>query len=147
MAPLFESVRCMLYFGFDYYIVINTPWNLSGVDKLVFDVMITALRLFHVASIAIWLIVFFTKTNNDKSKAMVNGKSSVVDDEKQSKEKEFGDNIELAKKLVSKQVSRGFNVANIVASITFLLAAGIITYVLYFVRIDSCNQLINSIKH
>ena len=87
MAPLFESVRCMLYFGFDYYIVINTPWNLSGVDKLVFDVMITALRLFHVASIAIWLIVFFTKTNNDKSKAMVNGKSSVVDDEKQSKEK------------------------------------------------------------
>lgn len=149
-APLFETARCLLYFPFDYYIAMNTMWEMGSGDKVVFDIFIAGLRLFFLSSAVIWLIRTFTRDDgrdygNVKSNGNANGK---MEESKTTKENgDLSENIELAKKMVAKRQSEGFNLANITAALIFLVVSLTATYVLYFVRLDSCNQLINFLKH
>lgn len=148
-APLFEVTRCLLYFLFDYCIVVNTDWILGRGEKVVLDIMISALRLFYLTSIVIWMIQLFTANDNSNHSKSENRNDSLIEESKKehNEKDDIGNNIELAKKLVSKHVSKRVNAANIIASIIFLTVAFTITYVLYFVRLESCSQLINSFPH
>lgn len=150
-APLFETARCLLYYPIDYYIAVNTPWDMQSGDRMIFNIYITGMRLFFLGSAVIWLIRAFTggdeERNNLPSQVIQNGNGvKGGSEEKTGENGEKGENIELAKKLRAKQSSKGFNLANITASLVFLVASLVVTYVLYFVRLESCNKLINMVE-
>ncbi|KAH9393648.1 hypothetical protein TYRP_021565 [Tyrophagus putrescentiae] len=152
-APLFETARCLLYYPIDYYIAMNTPWDMQAGDRMIFDIYITGMRLFFLASAVIWLIRAFTggdEERNNLPQVIQNGNGVVTSKGEEASKTdnnsgEKGENIELAKKLRAKHSSKGFNLANITASLVFLVASLVVTYVLYFVRLESCNKLINMV--
>lgn len=153
LAPLFEALRCGVYFLFDYYIVVSTPWQISVGERLVFDVLVTGTRVAHLFSIAFWLIRLFTANDgprtveeheqhdrNSKELKLANGGKTELAD---------GDNgnIELAKKIVSRRESHNhFDVQHLVASTLFVTIGFVILGVLYFVKVDSCGQFLNQLR-
>ncbi len=131
----------------------NTPWDMQAGDRMIFDIYITGMRLFFLASAVIWLIRAFTggdEERNNLPQVIQNGNGVVTSKGEEASKTdnnsgEKGENIELAKKLRAKHSSKGFNLANITASLVFLVASLVVTYVLYFVRLESCNKLINMV--
>ena len=112
--------------------------------------MVTGVRLFFLFSIGMWLIRFFT--NNDVRRyCQSNINENCSENDTCGKETDnivnLNENIEMAKKFVtSKKESDTFNLENIVTAIIFLVVTFTITFLLYFLKQDSCNELINSFK-
>lgn len=128
----------------------NTNWEMQSGDRMIFNIYITGMRLFFLTSAVIWIIRAFTDDDDARDNVVHHngngikgGDEMVKSHEKENSEKMDVKNIELAKKLHGKKSAKGFNIANITASLIFLVSALIVTYVLYFIRLESCNQLIN----
>lgn len=137
-----------MYFLFDYYIVISTPWSLDGGQKVVFDVMLTVLRIFYTLSVVFWL--FFCFCGYSCSSPVVGHKAC----ELESNEKCSGENgdtladIDTVKKRISKESSRLISTKNLIASIFFIIFGAIAFEVVYFLNVDECAQLMTeSMKH
>lgn len=150
-APLFEIVRCLVYFLFDYYIVVQTPWQLGAGEQVVFNIMIYLLRTIHVASIALWLVQMLTgETYDDDSDGYQSGSVESINGDIKKEVKngiDLNENIEMSpKSMTRKRESTDLNVYNLVAAALFILVAFIIMYVLYFVKVDSCNQFLNELN-
>jgi len=65
IAPLIESIRCLLFFVFDNYVI--TSWQESTVPshlQYFTNISLTIVRLIHLLSIVIWLIVWLNRTND-----------------------------------------------------------------------------------
>ncbi len=65
IAPLVESSRCLLFFVFDAYII--SSWQKSflplHLQQLTY-ISLTIIRLIHLLSIVIWLLVWLNRTNS-----------------------------------------------------------------------------------
>ncbi|KAJ6220027.1 hypothetical protein RDWZM_005839 [Blomia tropicalis] len=129
-APLFEVVRCILYFPVDYYIAINTAWQIEGVEKMIFNVLMLSLRIFYIVSVSIWLLKMLIKSDHRESMVSLTnstqGKETVsTENGKEANGKvDLNDNIELPKKLVSKPKRSGFKPLNIFVTLSFVFLVG-----------------------
>lgn len=71
VAPLMEAVRCLMFFPFEAYIItswideLNPPAHLLGFLNKSIDII----RLLHVASIVLWLFVWYRNVRRNPTAA------------------------------------------------------------------------------
>ena len=70
-------------------------------------------------------------------------KQNGIHEEKKNGDSLLNDNIELAKAITQKKNGPRLSAYNLIASAAFILVGVIVLDVLYFVRVKSCNQLLN----
>lgn len=145
IAPLVESVRCLLFFPFDALVI--RPWltELSPPSHLgpFISASIDALRLLHVASVVLWLVLWYRTVAaipvNGKLEgslfAPMGDKSTLLKEDKCISACAYSNNINVI------NVRRPWQNALYVLLILFSLTCMWFTFAL---RFEHCNELLKS---
>ena len=146
IAPLMESIRCLLFFVFDSYIIVpwivhlNPPMHLQTFIHISMDII----RVFHIFSIALWIFMWYrtvcriqlsASTNKAEILFASENKATLIKEDKCISAGAYSNNINTINRRSA--LNYGIYAVVIVFSITFMWFA-------FALRFDECNQLMNS---
>ncbi|KAI2805373.1 hypothetical protein BLOT_004369 [Blomia tropicalis] len=138
IAPLVESFRCLMFFPFDSYIIsswmeqLSPPTHLNGFIHLLLDLI----RLFHVASIGIWIFLWYrtcVRSNSSKADLFASmDKATLLKEDKCISACAYSNNINVINQ------RRPWHYAIYAVSITLSLS---LMWFVFALRFDECNQI------
>lgn len=162
-SEILEIYRCLAYFGFDYYLIVGTPWTMGPNTRIIFNYSVWCVRIFHVFSVVFWLCNFAVRIYihgrffNSKLSDDDMVKTVPVDNHNNhltNGKAEKGDIVELMKvdsesssidNAGEKKVNRfGFGVT--MTMVILLLTSALVFIPIYMMTIPTCSQLVESWK-
>lgn len=141
---MLEAVRCLLFFPFDIYVIVPWTKELNPPEHTLtfIDLFLNMMRIFHLASIVLWIGIWFRNQRGQpiKHQLLVSSDSSML--------------IKEDKCISAYPYSNSINVINqrkpwhvavytitVIVSITFM-------WFVFALRFEECNTILkNTIQH
>ncbi|KAF7488343.1 Alkylglycerol monooxygenase [Sarcoptes scabiei] len=140
IAPLAESIRCLLFFPFDVYVI--QPWieQLSPPNHLrdFIGLSLSFLRLLHIVSIAAWMFIWFRNARRNptalKAELLLQSenKATLLKEDKCISAFAYSNKINIINQ--RKPWNIGVYFVSIVISMTFM-------WFVFALRFDECNEI------